>query len=133
MLDTAEISVTIIAASIPALRILFREIKSSAARRYYVQTGGSKKNPLGRQDSQEASRGTVKSHSIEKDDESDRKILGLDAATGKDLPALIKSMSSYQAGETRKLTRWRQGTWSDLSALHAPYLPNNIRQISSSC
>lgn len=76
---SAEISVTIIAASTPPLRIQLREMKSSAARRYYVQTGGSK-NPF---EGQEVSHGTVKSHSAEKDDEGDREILGSGAASGK--------------------------------------------------
>ncbi|KAK4039111.1 hypothetical protein C8A01DRAFT_36944 [Parachaetomium inaequale] len=40
MLDTAEISVTIMAASIPAMRVLFRDMRSSA-RREYDESGRS--------------------------------------------------------------------------------------------
>ncbi len=38
--DSAEVSVTIIAASIPSLRVFFRDFVSSAGGKYYAQPDG---------------------------------------------------------------------------------------------
>ena len=44
--DSAEISVTIIAASVPSLRVFLRDIVSSASGKYYAQPdGGISSNP----------------------------------------------------------------------------------------
>ncbi len=73
--DTAEISVTIMAASIPAMRVLFRDLQSSA-RQYYDRSGQPRSNPApdGRYGGHSAD---VKSQTGDlKDDSSDRGILG---------------------------------------------------------
>ncbi|KAK5651492.1 hypothetical protein OQA88_11946 [Cercophora sp. LCS_1] len=76
--DTAEISVTIMAASIPAMRLLFRDLQSST-RNYYSQSGPQRSRPtIGNQDGNHSA---DKSQAGDiKDDRSDRGILSHDGA-----------------------------------------------------
>jgi hypothetical protein len=65
------------AASIPAMRVLFKEFKSSS-RRYYFGSGGSGGEPRSKMQKELGSHSAVvSSHQAEmKDDDSDRGILG---------------------------------------------------------
>src|SRR3569833_2847478 len=76
----AESNVTIIAASIPILRVLIREVKTSA-RRYYVSNGntatGLRSNGRTLNNTIVISGGAVQTQNSQKqDDQSDKSILG---------------------------------------------------------
>ena len=84
--DTAEVSVTIMAASIPAMRVLFRDLRSSARRYYngsYDQSGTATTNPERRYGGHSHST-QIKSQARDlKDDSSDKEILSPSAGSSK--------------------------------------------------
>jgi hypothetical protein len=98
MLDTAEVSVTIMAASIPAMRVLFRDLRSSA-RRGYDESGRSETGLRQLQQQQEqqeqqqqrygnGSNTEVTSQAgrgLKEDDGSDRGILGAGSVSSRSL------------------------------------------------
>ncbi len=72
MFDTAEISVTIMAASLPAMRVLFRDLQSSARQYYDDRSGTARTGPRVYGNHSAA----VKSQNLDlKDDGSDKGIL----------------------------------------------------------
>jgi hypothetical protein len=83
--DTAEVSVTIMAASIPAMRVLFRDLRSSARRYYgsYDPSGIATTNPERRYRGHSHST-QIKSQARDlKDDSSDKEILSPSAGSSK--------------------------------------------------
>ncbi|KAK1753918.1 hypothetical protein QBC47DRAFT_302551 [Echria macrotheca] len=80
MLDSAEIAVTIMAASVPAMRVLFRDFQTSATKRLHGGPGNARHSAIA--DRQFASSRCTESRSNKgvdddlKDDNSDRDILG---------------------------------------------------------
>lgn len=74
--DTTEISVTIIAASIPALRVLVRDVASTSKRYYLQRHTGNDDFTASRAASKPHHSVTVKSDRFERrDDQSDTEIL----------------------------------------------------------
>lgn len=78
MWDTTEVAVTIIAASIPVLRVLIREVKTSSPR-YYLRSGEGETSRSRIHASHH--RVVVKSKPQERrDDHSDKSILGMSSS-----------------------------------------------------